>query len=132
MAKKTRAVSVTELSGMGKCETMAKLNKTVGREAIASVRQRASEGTRAHKDFERSSGPDRRCFVASWALGPDSDETVVLRAFRDDKLLTFWFGRAFVSLYYRLSPPAVGCLSKVPGAKLFFAKALRALARALK
>ncbi len=52
-------------------------------------------------------GNDRRCFVATAAMGDaDAPEVASLRAWRDRVLLPSPVGRAFVSAYYRASPPA--------------------------
>lgn len=46
------------------------------------------------------------CFIATAAFGTDMEsEVVVLRKFRDQKLLTNSLGQKFVALYYKTSPP---------------------------
>ncbi len=46
------------------------------------------------------------CFIATAAFGTDMEsEVVVLRKFRDQKLLTNSLGKKFVALYYKTSPP---------------------------
>lgn len=45
------------------------------------------------------------CFIATACYGDyDSLEVLLLRKFRDEKLLTTRMGKAFVNFYYQLSP----------------------------
>jgi len=63
------------------------------------------------------------CFIATAAYGSAMDSHVVsLRGFRDDVLMRFGAGRAFVAAYYRYSPPVADFIAKRDG--------LRALTRA--
>lgn len=60
----------------------------------------------------------RRCFIATSAYGsPWAAEVQILRQFRDQYLLTNTLGRAFVDLYYAISPPIADFISEHPGLK---------------
>lgn len=57
-----------------------------------------------------------KCFIAGAVFGPESAEVTVLRAFRDNQLLSNTLGRAFVRLYYKASPSVAEALVKAPWA----------------
>lgn len=60
-----------------------------------------------------------KCFIATAVYGPTSLEVATLRAFRDERLATTRFGRAFIDAYYKVSPPIAIALLKAPVAKPF-------------
>ncbi len=62
-------------------------------------------GDRAHTQFNKSiESEDKRCFIATHLYGVDDQRTVLLRNFRDRRLMTNWSGRLLIKVYYRLSP----------------------------
>lgn len=61
-------------------------------------------------DFERIKNG---CYIATCVYGSyDCPEVWVLRRFRDNTLDNFWLGRAFIKLYYAISPKVVRVCGK--------------------
>lgn len=57
----------------------------------------------------------RRCFIATAALGDINHPYIeVLRQFRDKILNNYFSGRLFISVYYRTSPPIARIIEKYP------------------
>lgn len=133
MAKRGRVATPTDLAGMAKCEMETMLKATHGNRMTAESRDRAKAGTKSHERFEREGGGavDRRCFVASWAVGPDDPATEALRLWRDERLSASRAGRLAIRAYYAASPAAVSLLSGIPGARRAFGAAIRLIASAL-
>ena len=53
------------------------------------------------------------CFIATAAYGsPMAPELDLLRAWRDIELSSIYLGRAFIEIYYRLSPPVARFIEK--------------------
>jgi tetratricopeptide (TPR) repeat protein len=64
-------------------------------------------------------GRDKRCFIATAALGADAAEVECLRAWRDDVLYPTRSGRAAISAYYRVSPPIARVIAAYPTVRRF-------------
>lgn len=63
------------------------------------------------------------CFIATACYGDyDAPEVLVLRKFRDDKLLNNKLGKALVSFYYHISPALADKISRSSGIKLLIRK----------
>lgn len=74
----------------------------------------------------------RKCFVATAAFGdPDCQELVILRRFRDEKLLPHKLGRKFVSIYYAVGPSLAKFVERRPALKKTTRRALSFLCRKL-
>jgi hypothetical protein len=53
------------------------------------------------------------CFIATAAFGsPMTQELNILRKWRDQELLNTYIGRAFVGIYYSISPPIAEYIEK--------------------
>ena len=55
-----------------------------------------------------------KCFIATAVFGPTSAEVETLRRFRDTRLAPHFAGRAFIRVYYTVSPTIAHALIKAP------------------
>ena len=56
---------------------------------------------------------DSGCFIATACYGNyNSSEVLILRKYRDERLLSFSLGKLFVRFYYLISPPLAELISK--------------------
>lgn len=112
--KSRRAVSASELAGMGACERQVYFEQQCGRKTTSEQRAAIARGNRAHARFfkqaaranpaVRTSQDKPWCFIASATFGPSAVETQTLRLFRDQVLRPCRWGRGAIKFYYRVSP----------------------------
>ena len=82
--------------------TVRKLEETLGGKITTSYKTSTKVETASG---ETTIHVKKGCFIATAVYGsPDHPSVLILRRFRDERLETNAPGRAFCSLYYRLSP----------------------------
>ncbi len=73
------------------------------------------------------------CYIATFAFDDyNSKEVLFLRHYRDDILNNTFFGRAFISLYYSVSPKLVRVLKRIPKSKSISQKIILSIIKILK
>lgn len=124
--------TVSQLVDFAKCEKLAILKRTK-REVLNHARQEAVDrGTQAHARFEKQATVDGRCFVSSFAFGPNSIETGNLRVYRDNVMLQSKWGSVLVQVYYRVSPHGVAIMRRLWRGEILARFAIRFVARCLR
>ncbi|MEQ1877068.1 MAG: CFI-box-CTERM domain-containing protein [Bdellovibrionia bacterium] len=88
----------------------------VGRKIVQQAQDflKSAKNPAVVKSLIRQAGFKKRaCFIATATFeSPTAPEVVYLQAFRDQVLETNPLGRAFISVYYAVSPPVAGVLSR--------------------
>jgi len=82
------------------------------------------------RKIEVKSGP--QCFIATACFGPDSEEVVVLKTWRDQSLRQSSLGRWLVHRYYMTGPSIAKFLKQRPVIKGIVKGVLRGIVRLLK
>jgi len=129
--------TVSDIVAAVYCEQKLVFDKRHGKARSADIERKAAAGTFEHLRFQwegytRNPGrllaklgqerprwtprpaSDSRCFIASQVYGPQAAETNALRAWRDRVLVPSLAGRAFIRLYYGVSPALVWLLKRNP------------------
>jgi hypothetical protein len=141
---KTPSINVTSVVASVYCERKVVLDQLYGAEHTLENQHAQQAGENAHCAFERNSQQlmkeqdearvemrDRRCYVASYALGVDHPTTHTLRLWRDEVLMRTLMGRRFVRVYYRISPFLIRVAQHVPYFKLLSAFVIERFAKFL-
>lgn len=91
----------------------------------------ARRGTQAHDGLNHYllNGGDKRCFVATYALGEQHPTTHALRVWRDRALKPYVCGRLLVAAYYWLSPILISLAGSSPWCRRVAAKLVKGVAR---
>jgi len=128
-------IRASDLAKMTVCEQKLVYEKRYGERLTRTQARRIHGGNQGHMLYlrqafllnpgVRSSEAKPWCFVASAVFGEAAAETEVLRALRDSVLRRYALGRAFMRLYYRLSPALAIYLSARPRAQELMRHALK-------
>ena len=133
--KRSVPIRASDLAKMTVCEQKLVYEKRYGEQLTRAEARRIRGGNEGHALYlrqafslnpaVRSSETKPWCFVASTVFGETAAETNVLRALRDSLFRRYAIGRAFMRLYYRLSPAFAIYLAARPRAQGFVRHALK-------
>jgi hypothetical protein len=114
-------VSAKELAEMGFCEKRIELSHRIGVRQTKEHEARIARGRREHQRYfeegvaaTRSAVNAGDCFIATFVFGRTAWQTNVLRRYRDEVLLSAWWGRQLVRSYASMSPIACLALRRWP------------------
>lgn len=89
--------------------SIRKISTYVEREKAEEAEREARRKAEEEAERKRKQG----CFIATACYGNyNAPEVLLLRQYRDDKLLKTFFGKVFVKFYYSVSPPFATLISK--------------------
>jgi hypothetical protein len=130
MAKRTPTVNASDIGKAAFCPHALCLQK----KHRPSPGKREIVGSRAHAELNREllSPQDKRCFIASYALGQDHPDTQKLRDWRDQRLLGTGAGRVLVQAYYWASPKLIAIFGASQLIKRLSARSVQFIAARIK
>lgn len=119
MSKKVR-IAASQIGQAAWCGHAASLRHkaAIERKRSGKPQERSDlmvQGDLAHQKLTRAverANRDKRCFVASYALGQEHPATHSLRVWRESTLLNSAAGRGFVKAYYAASPVVIAVLGR--------------------
>lgn len=86
---------------------MEKLSKLKQTQNLSQLQTRNKSNYNSNNNSNKPIKSNSNCFIATAIYGIDANETNELRDWRDRSLQKSYFGRLFVSFYYKLSPKIV-------------------------
>lgn len=117
-SRQKKSIAATELAKMGVCEYQVhhkeKRSKIVRHKHTSKAIKRGNELHKQHESNSQRYQGDQRCYIATCVYGGQAEETQFLRLWRDERLMASRFGRAFITIYYVLSPHYVRLAMRVP------------------
>lgn len=127
MKNKTQQVKVSasEVSEAFFCSYRLR-NRLNGVTVSKRFKKSAKRGDSKH-EYQNRIGRDKRCFISTYALGDEHPDTVRLRVFRDQVLMTSFIGRLIVRMYYLISPRLVHLCANNPSLDKLVKKCLKSI-----
>ena len=122
LGKEESWVSASEIASTEFCPQSFYL-KTMGTGMTQRAKEQIERGNLAHAQVSA----DKRCYIATYALGEDHEIVQQLREWRDHVLKISWYGRAIIRTYYFLSPIVI----KVFGRSALFRLVARMMVRSV-
>lgn len=102
------------LEGMIKCGSDPASSKEIIQEEISAIKQYGLKCNMFENVPIKSSSKSEGCYIATAVYGSyDAPEVRILRNYRDEYLSNSLLGRAFIKIYYIISPPLARKLKKL-------------------
>jgi hypothetical protein len=111
MTKRNNWVSASDVGRASYCPHYLELKNKGAKPSVEAIVARV-KGEESHEQLNKDAN-DRRCYIASHLYGIDDPRANLLRGFRDSCLLEYFLGRAFISIYYLISPTLVSVSRRI-------------------